>query len=159
MELAADRSAPHLAEAWRTATRSLSPFVVDRIDKETDERMSFQIFHLAPQSSSRLFILNFSVQKAEMTHLMPGPRHVKKKKHSQVTVYHFVIVIISIHWALKWHCAIKIKFQISSPRLHQGDLHLPRPVLHLLRPCSQTHLLFWHLIHFLVSERRHGERW
>lgn len=31
---------------------------------------------------------------------------------------HFMIVIISVRWVLKWHCAIKIKFQISLQRLH-----------------------------------------
>lgn len=108
MELPADSFAPHLAEARQTATRSLSPFI---IDKETNERMSFQISHLAPQFFSQLFILNFSVQKAEMTRLMSGSRHVKNIPKS-----HFMIVIISVRWVLKWLCAIKIKLQISLQR-------------------------------------------
>lgn len=40
---------------------------------------------------------------------------------------HFMIVIISVRWVLKWHCAIKIKFQISSPRFASAPSLLTNP--------------------------------
>lgn len=174
MMLQTNRAAPYLAGMWGTETCSLSPFVADWINKETNERERSELPNLSFLFLSSPMLISFML-------LYLNCSEANCCTHTYTAKHAFTAQQTGNFKTIRWHkwstvitSGISTTIYLDTFFTLYAYVHLfsvSATLSHLHLSCSLCIssliayksvwrcLLSWHVIQIFLSERRKAERW